>query len=402
MTVKYIQPDRWIKYDLVALVDVLTEAKAAVMALTSMPYQRSWAETLQEMELKREVAGTSRIEGADFTERELDIALNEESGEKDLTRSQKQARAAKLTYKWIADLPIDRPIEQELILETHRHIVTGRDEDHCPPGELRSSGQNVTFGRPRHRGVEGGKECREAFVSLCGALNQEFRGHDPFIQALALHYQLGAMHPFLDGNGRTARALEALFLQRSRLKDELFISMSNYYYDEKESYLNTLTEVRKRNCDLTPFLLFGLNGIRIQCKRLLNEIKTQISKSLFRDVMGQMYGRLKSTKKRALATRQLAILTYLLEEDDPIQHIKLYDLLYRHYQTLKAPGRAYVRDLNYLLRLKAIGVDIRETGNTTEYWVYAKLAWPTEITETKFYEELSKLPEAKSKLVIGH
>ncbi|MPY72582.1 MAG: hypothetical protein GEU92_21360, partial [Alphaproteobacteria bacterium] len=46
-----------------------------MLALTQIPYQRSWAEQLQQDQLKREVAGTSRIEGAEFTERELDAAI---------------------------------------------------------------------------------------------------------------------------------------------------------------------------------------------------------------------------------------------------------------------------------------------------------------------------------------
>jgi Fic family protein len=38
-----------------------------------------------------------------------------------------------------------------------------------------------------------------------------------------------AMHPFADGNGRTARALEALLLQRAGLREACFIPMSNYF-----------------------------------------------------------------------------------------------------------------------------------------------------------------------------
>ena len=51
------------------------EAKAAILALTRMPYQRSWADELQYIQLKREVAGTSRIEGAEFTEKELEARI---------------------------------------------------------------------------------------------------------------------------------------------------------------------------------------------------------------------------------------------------------------------------------------------------------------------------------------
>ena len=52
-------------------------------------------------------------------------------------------------------------------------------------------------------------------------------------------------------------------LQRGQLKDTLFIAMSNYYYDEKDEYLSTLSTVREQNYNLTPFLKFGLKGVAI-------------------------------------------------------------------------------------------------------------------------------------------
>ena len=397
MTIQYSFPEQWLRYDPTAIVAELTEAKAAVLSLANMPFQRAWAEKLQALELKREVAGTSRIEGADFTDRELDEAIAGEAPQDRLTRSQKQARAAVNTYRWIERLPIDRPIDESLVREVQRRIVTGCDDDHCPPGELRGNGQNVVFGRPRHRGVEGGPDCEQAVKRLMGAVNQEFGGHDQLIQALALHYHLGAMHPFRDGNGRTARALEALVLQRAHLKDTLFIAMSNYYYEEKDTYLACLSEVRSRNFDLTPFLKFALRGIAFQCHRLLGEIRKHLARSLYRDVMGQLYRRLRSTRKRALAERQLAILEWLLDRDEPAVYEDLIVAMYRHYARLKAATKAISRDLDHLFQLRAITAATKE--GRTQIW--ARLEWPTEITETEFYKEIDKLPSAKTKLLIG-
>lgn len=356
MVVKYKLPEHWIRYDIRAIAPEFIEAKAAVLALASIPYQRSWAEALQKIELKREIAGTSRIEGAEFTEYELEQALSEESPEEQLTRSQRQARSASKAYKWIDDLDPDQPINAGLIKQIHRIIVTGCDEDRCFPGELRGAGENVIFGRPRHRGAEGGKECEQAFGLLLEALNGEFQGHDPLVRALALHFHIGAMHPFQDGNGRTARALEALVLKRAQLRGTLFIAMSNYYYEEKDVYLECLAEVRKQDHDLTSFLKFGLTGVAFQCNRLLREIKRHVARSLFRDVMGQMYGRLQSAKKRALAKRQLAILNLLLDREEKLDYIQLFISLERFYHELKEPFRAYVRDLTHLSGLEAIHV----------------------------------------------
>lgn len=263
------------------------------------------------------MAGTSKIEGADFTDKEFEDAISGEAPEHQLTRSQRQARAAIFTYTWIEKLG-DRPIDTGIMLEIHRRIVTGCDDDHCAPGQVRGAGQNVVFGRPRHRGVEGGSECEKALERLIDALNHEFRAHDPLIQALAFHYHIGAMHPFQDGNGRTARAAEALVLQRAQLKDSLFIAMCNCSMIEKDTYLACLSAVRENDFDLTPFLKFGLRGLAVQCQRLLKEIKTHVTRSLFRDVMNQMYKRLQSTRKRALANRQVAILERLLEKDGPV------------------------------------------------------------------------------------
>lgn len=388
--IRYTIPGNWIQYDPAVILMALVEAKAAVLSLRKMPYQRAWVESLQQMELKREVAGTSRIEGAEFTEAELEKAM-QETPEQLVTRSQRQAHAAVQTYRWIAAVPDDRPMDVQLVCEIHRRIVTGADDDHCPPGEVRGQDQNVNFGTPRHRGEEGGEECRRAVALLAEAIQRQYRDHDPLIQALAAHYHLAAIHPFLDGNGRTARALEALMLQRAGLRDTCFIAMSNFYYDEKTAYLAALGDARARNHDLTPFLLLGLKGIEIQSRRLLTEIQGHISKELFRNLMYDLFNRLRTKRKRVIAQRQIEIMKVLLESE----WIDFPGLLRRIrplYTSLKIPDKAILRDLNYLIQLKA--VKFEEWENT--YRIAIRLEWPTEITETRFFDYWKNLPRAKT------
>lgn len=400
MVVLYDQPSQHIKYDPQAIAMQFAEAKAAVMSLTTMPYQRRWVETLQEVQLKREVAGTSRIEGAEFTDRELEAAIKpqEETAEQLFTRSQRQAHAAMLTYRWLATVPADRPIDGSLILDVHRRIVTGADDDHCPPGRLRTADQNVVFGFPQHRGVPGGEACKKAFDAMCLAVEREYPRHDPIIQALALHYQIGAMHPFLDGNGRTARAMEALLLQRAGLRDTL-IAMSNYYYDEKAAYLEALSTTRAAGHDLTPFLLFALRGIALQCQRLTAEITKEVRKSLFKDVMYDLFNRLFSTRKRVIAKRQIEILKIFIEKEKLLweEVIKETD---RYYGGLANPHKALVRDMDYLLQIQALHVE--QVG--PKKWLFSiRLDWPTFITETKFFEVVNRLPQGKTySFLSGH
>jgi Fic family protein len=391
--IKYELPQRWMLYDVTALIDELTAAKAAVLSLKSIPYQRSWAEKLQYIQLKREVEGTSRIEGADFTRDELDNALKEETPEELFTRSQRQAHAALRTYQWIANLPDEFPVNAEMVLAIHRQIVTGADDDHCPPGKLRTLDQNVVFGSPKHRGAEGGEECSQAFTSLAQAVAREFKGHDPLIKALALHYHFASIHPFLDGNGRTARALEALMLQRAGLKGELFIAMSNYYYDQKPDYLAALAQARAGNHDLTEFLRFGLRGIESQCLRLFKEIKKRVQKALFHNRMRELFERLETKRRRVIAQRQMELLKLLLDTDE----MDWADIIRRTnylYDKLNNPINALVRDINHLLELGTIGYRFEE--NKSRIIFVIRLEWPTEITETEFFAKIKQLPKAKT------
>lgn len=390
MIIRYEMPRSWLGYDRMAIVEELMASKAAMLALTQIPYQRSWADALQQVQLKREVAGTSRIEGAEFTEKELDAAMRETPGQLE-TRSQKQAAAAVAAYRWIAGLEQDRPLDMALICEVHRRLVTGCDDDHCPPGRIRGRDQNVTFGAPRHRGAEGGAECEAALEGLVTAAREGFTTHDPIIQALALHYHLAAMHPFLDGNGRTARALEALMLQRVGLRDTLFIAMSNYYYEHKVGYLNALNETRAASHDLTAFLKFGLKGIENQCRRLFGEIRQQVAKALFRNTVTDLFGRLKSPRKRVVSGRHVQLLNLLLDEEE--MTLTALTGRTRHVFTVKNPYKALIRDLNYLVRLGAITA--RPLPETTDFLLRINLEWPTTITETEFFKLVKELPKGK-------
>lgn len=390
MTICYRPPREWVRYDKMEILEELLGAKSAMLALTQIPYQRSWAEQLQNIQLKREVAGTSRIEGAEFTDKELDAAMRE-TPEQLETRSQRQAAAAVATYRWVAGLPGDRPMDQDLIREVHRRLVTGCDDDHCSPGRLRGPDENVIFGAPRHRGAEGGKECNDAFGQLAEAARGVFRDHDPLIQALALHYHFAAIHPFLDGNGRTARALEALMLQRTGLRDTLFIAMSNYYYENKTAYLNALNEAGQREHDLTPFLKFALRGIERQCQLLFGEIRLQVAKALFRNTMADLFGRLVSPRKRAMSSRQLQLLNLLLDGEG----ITLAELSTKtkHIYTVKNPYKALVRDLNYLIQLQAVGA--KRLPEDKGFMLSIRLDWPMQITETEFFKRVKEMPKGK-------
>ena len=295
---RYAPPQYWIYYDKAAVLEHLVESKTAAGVLGQLPYLPQWIEAVRQEQLRLEAAGTSRIEGAEFTPQEEDEALAPDAATRtDLTYSQRQLRAAEATYQWIASQPPERPVNSDFVLEVHRRIVTGCEDDHCEPGALRGSGYNVTFGSPACRGAEGGDDCQNTFYALCNAIVGEFREHDPIIQAIATHYHIGAMHPFGDGNGRTARAVEAFMLRKAGVSDRVMVSLSNYYYNHKDEYLAALFESRQRGHDLTPFLRFALPAVAERCNAVAGQILVNHKRALFREFARSLFGQLRSPRR---------------------------------------------------------------------------------------------------------
>ena len=385
---RYFIPQRWLRYDGAAIAGALVEAKTAAGVLNRLPYLPQWIEQVHEEQLRLEAVGTTRIEGAEFTQREQEEALSPDASTRtELTRSQRQLRAANAAYRWIRSQPADRPATPGLVLDIHRRMVTGCDDDHCEPGALRRSGANVTFGNPVCRGAEGGDELAAAFDALCRAFAAEFHGHDPIIQAMAAHYHIGAMHPFDDGNGRTARALEAFMLRKAGVNDMVMVSLSNYYYEHMDEYLAALSESRSHGHDLTPFLTFALPAVAERCDALAVEISTHNKRVLYREFAQSLFGRLRSPRRRALAERHLRIIEVLLDSGA----VSLRDLLDRmglYYVDLKFPERAFVRDLVGLINLSAIAYG--------DDHVALDLDWPQRFSESELLERYERMPSASS------
>ena len=384
----YVVPSQWMRYDYVAVSGLLVDAHVAAGVLSRLPHLPQWIEQAHEEQLRLEAVGTSRIEGAEFTQREQDEALSPDASERpDLTHSQRQLRAANETYLWLRSLPPDQPVSAELILDIHRSVVTGCDDDRCEPGATRGAGDNVTFGMPPCRGIEGGDGCRAAFNALAGAIGNEFPPHDRIVQAMAAHYHIGAMHPFGDGNGRTARALEAFMLRAANVNDMVMVSVSNYYYEHRDEYFRALAASRSAGHDLTPFLLFALPAVADRCNALAAQIVDQQKRVLYREFARSLFSKLQSSRRRALAGRQLLVLDLLLDTGG-LGPRELAMRTFSYYADLKHPDRAMVRDLIGLIELSAIKLD----GDRA----ISNLDWPQQFSESELLEHYERMPTATS------
>ena len=385
---RYATPSLWIQYERTAIFEQLIAARTAAGVLSRLPYLSQWIETVHQEQLRLEAAGTSRIEGAEFTPQEEREALASDAASRtELTHSQRQLRSAEATYRWIASQPAERPVNREFVLEVHRRIVTGCDDDHCEPGALRGYDHNVNFGTPRCRGSEGGHGCQEAFDSLLDAVAGEFQRHDRIVQALAVHYHIGAMHPFGDGNGRTARAVEAFMLKRASVNDRVMVSLSNYYYAHQEEYLSALFESRLGGHNLTPFLLFALQAVTERCNAVAEEILVHHKKILFQQFARSLFGQLRNQRRRVLVERQLQMLDTLLDSG-PLGLRDLIVSTQANYRNLKYGLRAQVRDVVGLIELEAVEFN----GEL----IQARLEWPEQFSQSELLERYENMPSVVS------
>lgn len=95
---------------------------------------------------------------------------------------------------------------------------------------------------------------------------------DPLIRMAIQHYQFEAIHPFSDGNGRTGRILNILFLVEQGLLDTPILYLSRHIIMNKGDYYRMLLEVTTKG-EWSPWILFMLNGVEQTCVWTTEKIK---------------------------------------------------------------------------------------------------------------------------------
>ena len=95
---------------------------------------------------------------------------------------------------------------------------------------------------------------------------------DPLVRMAVQHYQFEAIHPFTDGNGRTGRIINILFLVEQGLLDTPILYLSRHVIRHKADYYRLLLEVTRKQA-WTPWILFILKGVEETCVWTTEKIK---------------------------------------------------------------------------------------------------------------------------------
>lgn len=212
-----------------------------------------------------------------------------------------------------------RPLGVSTFIEIFQIIKENNSEVRKTPGTKIAS----TFGDVIYTPPEG----YDLLINLLSNL-ENYMHKDDDIDALikmsVLHYQFEAIHPFSDGNGRTGRILNILYLLQEKLLNVPFLFLSSYIIRNKNSYYKGLQNVTEKQ-DWESWILYMLKAIEVTSyetiaridairvamieykekmkKHLPNKI---YSKDLLEVIFEQPYCKIQSLVERNIAERRTA------------------------------------------------------------------------------------------------
>jgi len=186
--------------------------------------------------------------------------------------------------------------EHKLLLK--RHIVAIQKElEQNDAGVRRQSGTNlknaqtneVIFTPPQEYAVI------DALLTNLEQYINEPNALDPLVNMAIIHYQFETIHPFYDGNGRTGRIINILYLILNDLLDIPILYLSNYIIKNKRDYYRLLQEVRTKE-GMEAWILYMLDGVEqtsLETIELIHDISVlmKTTKNEIREKLPKIYSK---------------------------------------------------------------------------------------------------------------
>jgi len=197
----------------------------------------------------------------------------------------------------------DTPITEGLIRELHKITVKAVRGSQADPGNYRkiqnyvinSRTREVIYTPPPPLDVP---HLMKEFVDWINKTEDV----SPILVAGVTQFQFVHIHPFIDGNGRTARLLSTLILYKTGYDFKRLFTISEYYDKDRPNYYQAIQSVRKNNMDMTAWLEYFVEGLRSQ----MSEIQEKGKKIIGSEKI------IKALQSYELNFRQEKIIRYLV------------------------------------------------------------------------------------------
>jgi Fic family protein len=263
---------------------LMGEAASKCQHLAVVPLMPGTAEHLNQVYLAKGAAANTAIEGNTLSEEQV---LAQVQGRLELPPSMEYQRQevenVLRAYEGIAR-EITGPEEDpqlcaELVRRYNRQVLEGLNPEDAVPGEYRT--HSVVVGKV-YRGAPA-EECPWLMGRMCEWLNgpdfhpPDIRYRVPFamLRAVIAHLYLAWIHPFGDGNGRTARLLEYHLLLAAGVPAPAGHLLSDYYYRTRPEYYRQLAAASQSGGDVLPFVQYAVQGFVEGLREQLRVIRLQ-------------------------------------------------------------------------------------------------------------------------------
>ena len=263
-----------------------------------------------------------------------------------------------LNYKKAMDLISkylgkDDPVTEGTIRELHKITVQSVRGGQADPGNYRKI-QNYVVNSRTHEVIytpPSPLEVSRLMREFADWLNKDV-DISPVLIAGVAQFQFVHIHPFIDGNGRTARLLSTLILYKTGYDFKRLFSISEYYDQDRLVYYQAIQSVRKNKLDMTVWLEYFVNGLRSQMK----EIREKGEQLIKQDGLLQ-----KIKKKTGLNSRQEKVVKYL---------IRIGRISVNEYQSVTSCiRRTAQRDLEDLIAKNVIKIVAKSPTDPTKHYV---------------------------------
>lgn len=338
----------------------LGECQSKVEHLAGVPIKPVFANELHQIYLIRGVQATTAIEGNTLTEEQIkDVVNNKSDLAPSLDYLQQEVDNIADTYESIAKKVFEG--EGFLLGAQHFHAIHKLIMKAIPmAGEEAGKVSRQPVGIPTGGYIGAPREDCNYLMDCLGAwLTDELPKQYSelpdvalaIVKAIVAHVYLAWIHPWADGNGRTARMIEFGILFASGLPTVAAHLLSNFYNQTRTEYYRQLNESSKVHKSLVPFLQYAVEGLRDGLRESIHKVRAhQLAIAWDNYVFEQFKG-----KKGDAWTRRRNLVFDLAGKENPTSTSKIPDLsprLARAYAG-KTP-KTTSRDLNQLLKMKLI------------------------------------------------
>ncbi len=298
-------------------IDLEIGGKFLVHASTSDERQRYLSRGIIE-----EAIASSQLEGANTSRQYAKKMIAERI--KPRTNSEKMILNNYHTMNYIETDLKKRPLSIQLLCEIHKALTEGTLTDPEDEGRIRLVGDpiNVIYDEKiAHRGAER-EFMDEQLPRLIAYANDDSEFIHPIIKASILHFWIGYLHPFADGNGRLARTIFYWYLFKHEYWGVAFLPISMVIKRAKRQYAYSYLYAEQGGKDLTYFIDFSIHRLEIA----MNEFNTYIDTLLAENT--SIDNRLGDYPP--LNERQKQVLYYVLQDNShyttEISHRTLNDI----------------------------------------------------------------------------